>query len=138
MKKGIRDRILGLVLILSVLIAGIGYDMACADSLFSVGSDTNSVLMKILNEMETRAYYDETSAGVIENMDEGVITVWQSIRGNTGYSRVSYTLVFFLLLIEIYLFAVYNHNSLLMSNSCPNQYRQRTLAFIHHNDGKKS
>jgi hypothetical protein len=139
MKKSICDRVLGLILILSMLIAGIGYDMACADSLFSVGSDTASVLMKVTYELETRAYYDETSMDVIENMNEGFVTVWQAVRGgNTGYSRVSYVLLFFLLLTVIYLLAVYNSNSLLFVLACLNQYGQRTLRYIHHKDGKKS
>jgi hypothetical protein len=138
MKKSIWNRVLGIALILSILIVGIGYDLTCADSLFSVDADTASVLMKVTKELETRAYYDETSLDVIDNMDEGVINVWQSVRGNTGYSRVSYALVFCLLLIGICLWVVYNRKSLLLTSACLNQYGQRTLAYIHHNDGKKS
>jgi hypothetical protein len=129
---------LGIALILSILIMGIGCDIALADSLFSVGSDTASVLMKVTNELETRAYYDETSLEVIDNMNEGVITVGQSVRGNTGYSRINYVQLFFLLLVGIYLLAVYNRNSLLLTSACLNQYRQRTMRYIHHKDGKKS
>jgi hypothetical protein len=130
MKKGICNRILGIILILSMLIAGIGYDMACADSLFSVDSIGVPVLMKITNELETRAYYDETSLELIENMNEGVACVWQTVLG--------YVLILSLLLIGICLFAVYNRNSLVLSNACPNQYRQRTLRYIHLKDGKIS
>jgi hypothetical protein len=137
-KMSICDRLLGLILILSMLAAGISYDMTCADFLFSVGSDTASVLMKVSNELETRAYYDETSLEVIGNMTESVIIVWQTVRGNTSYSRVNYVLILSLLLIGIYLLAVYNHNSFLLTNACHNQYRQRTLEYIHHKDGKKS
>jgi hypothetical protein len=138
MKKGICKRLLGLFLILSMLIVGIGYDMACADSLFSVDSDVASILMKVTNELETRAYYDETSMEVIENMNEGVATAWQSVSGNTNYSRVSYVLILSLLLLATYLLAVYNRNSFLLVYACHNQYRQRTLRYIHHKDGKKS
>jgi hypothetical protein len=94
--------------------------------------------MKVTNELETRAYYDETSMELIENMDEGVTTVWQDVRGNAGYFKVSYVLILSLLLIGIYLFVVYNRNSLLLSSACLNQYRQRTLRYIYHKDGKKS
>jgi hypothetical protein len=138
MKKSIQNRILGLVLILSILIVGISCDKALADSLFSVGSDTASVLTKVTNELETHAYLDETSLEVIENMNEGVIATWQSVRGNTGCFRANYILVFFLLLVGIYLLAVCNRNSLLLTFACLNQYRQRTLRYIHHKDGKKS
>jgi hypothetical protein len=138
MKKSICDRVLGLILILAMLIVGIGYGKACASSLFSVNQSDASVLMKITNELETRAYLEKTSSEVLESILGSTDIVRQAVRGVTGFSKVSYALMLSLLLIGICLLSIYNCNSSFLTNACHNQYRQRTLEYIHHKDGKKS
>jgi hypothetical protein len=138
MKKSICDRVLGLILILSMFIVGIGYDKACVSSLFSVDQGDASVLMKITNELETRAYLEKTSSEVLEGILGSADIVRHVVRSITSFSKVSYVLMLSLLLIGIYLLSIYNCNSILLANACHNQYRWRTLEYIHHKDGKKS
>lgn len=135
MKRMVHNRLLCILLTISMLVLGIYCDDIRNDSSFlyaCTASDSTS-LQAADSVLDTHIYYEKSSLSLIENF----MFVRQSSHG-TAYLRINHLLIAALFLIGTYLITLSLRISFLCTDATSNQYRQRTLEYIHHKDGKKA
>ena len=135
MKRLVHNRLICILLTISMLVLGMYCDDIRTDSsfLYACPASSSASLQATDSVLDTHVYYEKSSLSLIENF----MFVRQSSRGTTGL-RISQLLVAALLLIGTYLITLSLRTSFLYTDATSNQYRQRTLEYIHHKDGKKA
>lgn len=135
MKRMVHNRLICILLTISMLVLGMYCDDIRTDSSFLHACTTSETasLQAADSALDTHVYYEKSSLSLIENF----MFVRQSSRGTAGL-RISQLLIAALLLIGAYLITLSLRTSFLCTDATSNQYRQRTLEYIHHKDGKKA
>lgn len=135
MKRMVHSRLLCILLTILMLVLGMYCDDLRTDSSFlhACTASNSASLQATDSALDTHVYYEKSSLSLIENF----MFVRQSSRSTTGL-RISQLLVAALLLIGTYLITLSLRTSFLFTDANCNQYRQRTLEYIHHKDGKKA
>lgn len=135
MSKNVHSRLLCTILILSMLVLGIYCEDIRNDSSFSYvsGKITSASLQSADHIADTHAFLEKSSLNLIE----AFILIRQASRTFAGL-RISQCVLSVLMMIGAYLLSLSFRNSALCTDRFDNMYNQRTLEYIHHNDGKKS
>ncbi|MDE6364235.1 MAG: hypothetical protein K2L86_08235 [Lachnospiraceae bacterium] len=135
MKRIVHSRLLCTILMLSMLVLGIYCEDIHANSSFLHVSDSfNAASLQAADHVaDTHIFYENSSLSLIQEF----VLSRQSARPFTAL-RISLYLIFALLLVNTDLLYLSFKNSCLCTDAYKNQYRYRTLDYIHKNDGKKS
>lgn len=135
MKHMVHSRFFCILLTISMLILGVFCGESHTNSSFSrvsAASDTAS-LQSVGSVLDTHIYCEKNSLSFIEDF----LLTRQSVRTTAGI-RIGQLLITALFVIATYLILLSFRNSFLCTDAFDNQYCQRTLEYIHQNDGKKS
>lgn len=135
MKHTVHSRIFCILLTVSMLILGIFCEESHTNSSFSrVSAESGSAsLQSIGGVLETHIYSEKNSFRLIED----ILFTRQSARATAGI-KISQLLITALFVVAAYLVLLSFRYSFLCADAYDNQYRRRTLNYIHQNDGKKS
>lgn len=135
MKHTVHSRFFCILLTVSMLVLGIFCGEPHTNSSFSYASDKadTAVLQSVSSALDTHIFYEKNSLKLIENF----LLSRPSVRTASGI-KISQLLITALFFTATYLFLLSLRNSFLCTDASDNQYRQRTLNYIHQNDGKKS
>lgn len=151
MKKQIHSRFVCIILMVSMFALGIYCEDIRTNSFFSyaqsdVSGDANSdagtsassgtitaSLQPVRSVSDTDGYCEKNALNTLEQF----IAVQQASR-NLSISRLSQLFVLALFLVAACQFSLSFRNSFLHTDAYANRYHQRTLEYIHHNDGKKA
>ena len=135
MKKTIHSRIVDILLLITLLVSGI----FCTDtyknpSFLHVSSEADAVsLQPLSSSLNTHFFYERNTLNLMENF----VLTRQSSRTPISL-KVFSLLLYTLLIVQTYQLLRSLRNSFLYADAYNNQYHQRTLLYIHQNDGKKS
>ena len=135
MKRLVHNRLICILLTISMLVLGMYCDDIRTDSSFlhACTAPDSASLQAADGIFDPHVYYEKSSLSLIENF----MFVRQSSHGTAGL-RISQLLIAALLLIGAYLITLSLRTSFLCTDAHSNQYCQRTLEYIHHKDGKKA
>lgn len=135
MKTPVHSKLLCILLMVSMFALGIYCEDVHTNSFFSyAGGETGTASLRSVRSVsDTDSYCEKNSLGAIEHF----VSVQHAAR-NLSVSRLSQLFVLALFLVGTYQVSFSFRNSFLHTDAYANQYRQRTLEYIHHNDGKKS
>ncbi len=135
MKKLVHSRLFCVLLMISILALGIYCEDIHTNSFFSHTSaetDTAS-LLPVRSVSDTDGYCEKHASNTLEHF----ISAQQAAR-NLSVSRLSKLFILMLFLVTTFQLSLAFRNSFLYTRAFANRYHQRTLEYIHHNDGKKA
>lgn len=134
MKSMIRPKLLCLILTISMLALGIHCKEPLAASSFSYATDSHaaSILRASGGHLNSHIYNEENKLTEL-----GEFTLVRQTPRNVTVMRLSPLFIMALLLTGAYELTAIFFTTLSLHSSCQNQYRRRTLKYIHHKDGKK-
>lgn len=135
MKKLLHSRLLCIILMISMFALGIYCEDIHTNSFFSyAGSETNTAsLQPVRNVSDTDSYCEKNALSTLEHF----ISVQQAARSLSVF-RLGQLFILALFFIAAFQFLLSFRNSFLHTSAYANRYHQRTLEYIHHNDGKKA
>lgn len=126
-------RLLCLLITIFMLVMGMRVEEFHADSL-SVHPVFGTVsLQRVNGGQEAVIYRDNSALGQLENF-----TAIRSAERSSARVRIAHCLAVFLILTALLLKFLLQEKSVFLYAACENQYRRRTLKYIHHTDGKKA
>lgn len=135
MKKLVHSRLLCIIIMISMFVLGIYCEDIHTNSFFSyAGSEADTVSLRpVRNISDTDSYCEKNALNTLEHF----ISVQQTTR-SLSVSRLGQLFILALFLIAAFQFSFLFRNSFLHTSAYANRYHQRTLEYIHHNDGKKA
>lgn len=132
-KHNIQSGLLCLLISLFMIVMGMRAEEYHADSLFEYPAFGAVSFQKISGEQETVIYRDNSVLSQLENLT----AVRSSGRSSAGM-RTVYCPAVCLAVTPLLLKLLLQQKSFFLHAACDNQYRRRTLKYIHHTDGKKA
>ncbi len=135
MKKTVHNRLLCIILMISMFVLGIYCEDIHTNSFFSYASSEAdaAALQPVRNVSDTDSYCEKNALSTLEHF----IAVQHTTRSLSVF-RLGQLFILALLLIAAFQFLFSFRNSYLHTSAYANRYHQRTLEYIHHNDGKKA
>lgn len=118
-----------------MFVLGIYCEDIHTNSFFSYASSEAdaAALQPVRNVSDTDSYCEKNALSTLEHF----ITVQHTTRSLSVF-RLGQLFILALLLIAAFQFLFSFRNSYLHTSAYANRYHQRTLEYIHHNDGKKA
>lgn len=132
-KRILQRRLLCLLITLFMLVMGMRVEEAHADSPSVYPVFGTVSFQKVNGGQETVIYRDNNVLGQLENF-----TVLRSSERPSAGVRLAQCLAVCLILTALLLKLLLQEKSIFLYAACENQYRRRTLEYIHHTDGKKA
>lgn len=132
-KRILRYRLVCLLITLFMLGMGVHVDEVRMDSPLECMPQGNISFQRVNSVQEAVLYRENSAFSQLENL----IVLRSSTRLTAGTRLVQWLLL--CLLPVIHLLKYYHRDkSIFLYITCDNQYRRRTLEYIHHKDGKKA
>lgn len=128
-----RYRLMCLLIILFMLVMGMHVNEVHMDSPLAYPAFSNASFQKVSMGQEAVAYRDNSVLSQLEN-----VTVLRTSTRSVVGTRLAQWLVFLFLPTVILLKFLIWEKSVFLYRTCDNQYRHRTLKYIHQTDGKKA
>lgn len=128
-----RYRLMCILITLLLLVMGMRVEEVHADSPSAYPAFGTVSLQRVSGGREEVIYRDNSVLNQLENF-----TVLRSNERSSAGMRTAQGLAAFLVLITLLLKLLLQEKSVFLYAACENQYRRRTLEYIHHTDGKKA
>lgn len=126
-------RLLCLLITLFMLVLGMRVEEVHADSLSAYPAFGIVSFQRVNGGQEAVIYRDSNVLGQLENF-----TALRSSERPSAGVRLAQCLAVCLVLAALLLKLLLQEKSIFLYDACENQYRRRTLEYIHHMDGKKA